>query len=588
MERINKPIVQRSGNDAIYGNGTDGDATINNEVTITSDMYYNNLTVSSTGFLRTNGFRIFVKGTLTIELGGKIGIGPNNSGVDPSDVSTGTVSGHTTSAISYRIGGQGGGGTNPNIPTLPSFLLKNVNNLSNGLIFDPNMGIVPLQGGSRGTNGSTGATIPALTNSDNWPGKVGAEGTPGSISNYNNSNPNANTVGVAGGKGNPASPGNANGATPGLGGAGGSGGSGGPVVCIVAKTITGFGSIVANGKKGGAGSPGLTGNHGTQGANGTPAPNNSHHVSPSASPHHHSTPGTHHTTPHHHTGPAHHVPYTHIPAGTNYGNVHNAPHADHNTHSTYSDFHAHAVKAANHHAPASHTAASGKTPAHHTAAAHHENPHYHHAGGGHHPHNDGPHGGMHHWYGASWHRRYQVSHSNAINHNHVKPNTHATAYVGSNGVHNSQFAHQHSGGTNNNVHHGHAIIGHAHPGNHHVLGGGHHALPVPAPFSQNNYVHHVPHYQQHLAPHVQQHHGNPDQVFPGGAGGVNDGISTGRAAPAVTGGSGKQGGYGGGGAILVITDSVSGTITYDTSTRTGADTDNFSASNGSAYILVNQ
>jgi hypothetical protein len=76
-------------------------------------------------------------------------------------------------------------------------------------------------------------------------------------------------------------------------------------------------------------------------------------------------------------------------------------------------------------------------------------------------------------------------------------------------------------------------------------------------------------------------------VFPGGAGGVNNGTTTGRAAPAVTGGSGKSGGSGGGGAILVITDSVSGTIAYDTSARSAANSDNFSASNGSAYVLIN-
>jgi hypothetical protein len=77
-------------------------------------------------------------------------------------------------------------------------------------------------------------------------------------------------------------------------------------------------------------------------------------------------------------------------------------------------------------------------------------------------------------------------------------------------------------------------------------------------------------------------------VFPGGAGGVNNGTTTGRAAPAVTGAAGKQGGYGGGGAVLVITDSVSNDIIYNTSARTDADIDNFGAENGSAYVLINQ
>jgi hypothetical protein len=68
---------------------------------------------------------------------------------------------------------------------------------------------------------------------------------------------------------------------------------------------------------------------------------------------------------------------------------------------------------------------------------------------------------------------------------------------------------------------------------------------------------------------------------------VNNGTTTGVRAPAVTGSAGKAGGSGGGGAILVITDSVSGTITYNTSARSSTDLDNFSASNGSAYVIIN-
>ena len=249
------------------------------------------------------------------------------------------------------------------------------------------------------------------------------------------------------------------------------------------------------------------------------------------------------------------------------------------------------MKAADHHRPASHTAASGKTPAHHTAAAHHENPHYHHAGGGHHPHNDGPHGGMHHWYNASWHRRYQVSHANGIAHNHVKPNGTHSHTVPNHGHHHTDFYHQHTGGTNNGAHAASTLVNHAHPGNHHVLGGGHHALPVPAPFAvSNHHGHsHTPHYPGHAQEHLQ---GSPiaqaDAVFPGGAGGINDGITTGRAAPAAIGQNGKSGGSGGGGAILVISDNVSGTIAYDTSARSATDSDNFSATSGSVYILINQ
>ena len=538
MERINKPIIQRAGNDAIYGNGTDGDATVNEDVTITSDMYYRNLTITGTGFLITNGFRVFVQNTLNIQSGGQIGIGLSG-GNDPSDVSNGTVAGHTTSSISYRLGGQGGGATDPNIPTLPSFLLKDINVLSQGLFFDPALGVVALQGGSKGTTGSAGATTPALTNSDSWTGKAGAAGSPGNATSnapYNTPNPDANTVGVPGGRGSSASPGNATGATPGVGGSGGSGGSGGPVVCVIARVITGSGSIVSRGKLGSAGLSGSTGNPGTQGSNGTSAPNKSEHVANTQNP-----------------------PVAQ-PDARNFSYTY--------TNTSHSDFHAHATKAGNHHSPAAHTAAVPKGPAaHHRPAAHHENPHYHHGGGRHHPHNDGPHGGMHHWYNYSWHRRYQVSHSNAISHNHVKPNGHHSGHnAAGNGHHHADYYHQHAGGTNNNAHYGHAAQASSH---------------APAPTSHANYHHH------HVEPTPGTSHTNPNRVFPGGAGGVNNGTTTGRAAPAVTGGSGKSGGSGGGGAILVITDSVSGTIAYDTSARSAANSDNFSASNGSAYVLIN-
>lgn len=572
MERINKPIIQRAGNDAIYGNGSDGDATVNEDVIITSDMYYRNLTITGAGFLRTNGFRVFVQNTLNIQSGGQIGIGLSG-GNDPSDVSNGTVAGHTTSSISYRLGGQGGGGTNPNIPTLPSFLLKDINVLSQGLFFDPALGAVALQGGSRGETGSTGTTTPALTNSNSWPGKAGAAGSPGAAfanAPYGaTANPDANTVGVPGGRGSDASPGNVTNATPGTGGAGGSGGSGGPVVCVVAKTIIGSGSIVSLGKRGAAGSAGSSGNPGTQGANGSPAPNRSNHVAPTSHP---NPPAP---------VPPTHSPFRHVQAGPDYNT---APHVtydfNHNVHLRYSDFHAHAAKAADHHNPAAHTPASGKTPAHHRPAAHHENPHWHHSGGGHHPHNDGPHGGIHHWFGASWHRRYQVSHGNGINHSHNKPNATATAVNPNNGHHSTDFFHQHAGGTNNNVHHESRNVGHAHPGNH--RGPGHH-WPVPTPFSGVNLTAN-PQQPAHVQP---TSHPNPDQIFPGGAGGVNNGTTTGVRAPAVTGSAGKAGGSGGGGAILVITDSVSGTITYNTSARSSTDLDNFNASNGSAYVIIN-
>ena len=67
IRRTNKSLVQRLGGDHIFGTGLDGSVTIVNGATtyLTRDMYYSSLTVNSGGTLFTNGFRVFVQGTLT-------------------------------------------------------------------------------------------------------------------------------------------------------------------------------------------------------------------------------------------------------------------------------------------------------------------------------------------------------------------------------------------------------------------------------------------------------------------------------------------------------------------------------------------
>ena len=76
IRRVNRPIVQREGGDAIFGEGTDGAATFDGTATVISlaptsnvyklvkDIYCTNLTVNSGVTLFTNGFRVFVKGNI--------------------------------------------------------------------------------------------------------------------------------------------------------------------------------------------------------------------------------------------------------------------------------------------------------------------------------------------------------------------------------------------------------------------------------------------------------------------------------------------------------------------------------------------
>ena len=51
---------------SLFGDGNDGDVTISSNTTLTSDIYYNNLTVNASTTLSTGGFRVFVRGTLTL------------------------------------------------------------------------------------------------------------------------------------------------------------------------------------------------------------------------------------------------------------------------------------------------------------------------------------------------------------------------------------------------------------------------------------------------------------------------------------------------------------------------------------------
>ena len=169
ISRIEKSVV-RAANDSVYGSGIDGDVTVSSVVTLTSDMFYNSLTITSAGVLLTNGYRVFVRNTLTLD--GHIGIGSVSSGVvspSASTVTDGTVKGHSQSAITYRAGGQGGGSTAPTVPQLPSFLYKSINMMLSGIMVDTTGTIIPVGGGSKGNAGATGSTGPSGA-----PGAAGA------------------------------------------------------------------------------------------------------------------------------------------------------------------------------------------------------------------------------------------------------------------------------------------------------------------------------------------------------------------------------------------------------------------------------
>lgn len=242
--RHNRPVVQRMGNDIIYGTGVDGAASISSGTTILSrDMYYSSCTIASGATLFTNGFRVFCTGTLTIS--GTLGM---PSGVTHT-VGLGTVTGRvadgaTGGTKTYVLGESDEGGATQ----VPASILKDLEHAIQGWNWDPTNGFKRFEGGSDGDDGSD---------------------TPGSPGNPGGAPPGNAPLG---------NPGN----TGGVGGtgSGGAGGTGGGLVVVVAKTIAGTGTIVSVGI---AGSAGTTGGTGAAGNPGNPGAANPDSHSPAGS-----------------------------------------------------------------------------------------------------------------------------------------------------------------------------------------------------------------------------------------------------------------------------------------------------------------
>ena len=258
---------------AVYGPGSDGDVTVISNITLSRDMYYNNLTLLSNTQIDTNGYRIFVKNTLHLaDTTSVIGRLSNKT-------TQGTIKGGALSGIkaSDTLGGHGG--LNPGENFFGETEFYNFSEAIAGYKLDAVTSTIKFlmggSGGSVGPNGDGSVNIALVP-----PAPAGSPGSPG----INGSRPGySTTVGAPGGKGAPGnagSPGNAgtNG-SGGSGGVGGVGGSGGGVVIISARYITGYGIIRADGdgglpgSSGSPGQPATPGNAGAPGNTGTTAPN---------------------------------------------------------------------------------------------------------------------------------------------------------------------------------------------------------------------------------------------------------------------------------------------------------------------------
>ena len=86
--------------DPIYGTGGDGNATISANTSLSSDMYYYNLTIADSVTLTTNGYRLFVKNILQLGNASVIGFSTGST-------ATGSIKGGgaTNSAVTHSLGG---------------------------------------------------------------------------------------------------------------------------------------------------------------------------------------------------------------------------------------------------------------------------------------------------------------------------------------------------------------------------------------------------------------------------------------------------------------------------------------------------
>lgn len=243
---------------AFFGDGSDGDVDITSGAfssvpitnnALTRDAFFDDLDLSG-GDLDCAGYRLFVKGTLTIDAGYKI----HRNGNDGGD-GAGVVQGSGGAALAAAslgataAGGNGGRGSDG---------AENGDNGSAGSASSPSLGGAGAAGGAGGTDGlytgGTGAAGGAVTAPTAAKGGFRAPPLAAILKEIETTV--AKIKGGSGGGG-----GGGGGAEfAEFGGGGGGGGSGGGVVFIAAKIIDNAdGTISANGGDGGDGAAGAAG-----------------------------------------------------------------------------------------------------------------------------------------------------------------------------------------------------------------------------------------------------------------------------------------------------------------------------------------
>lgn len=236
-----------------YGDGSDGDVTVSTAIILTRDMFYHNLTITSSGSINTKGWRVHCSGILdvTAALASAIAwptAAGGAGGLGSGGAAGAAVAGNTVGNGQSGSAGGTPGSTNPGVTTGAS---PSLTNSAGGI-------------GGRGSTGGVGTGAAA----------GGTGGTPGTITNLTHLHMLVHDLFVAmtasiitggiGGTGGGGGTGNGSG----FGGGGGGGACGGNVVAVFARTIARsssgpVGIINANGGLGGAGfSPATVGGGG--------------------------------------------------------------------------------------------------------------------------------------------------------------------------------------------------------------------------------------------------------------------------------------------------------------------------------------
>lgn len=251
-----------------FGDGSDGNVTVSGAVTLTRDMYYNNLTIAAGAALNVKGFNVYVLGTLDLTAAPAAGIQSNGGagGAGAAGGGAGTA-GVANTFNSLILGGQdgkigGAGGAAAGSPATTGVNTTNCVSIATQAMFAGGVG-GPGSGGAGGTAGAGGTIVNGLGGAFRrllnhlWTMAIGTTGS------------QALPFGVSAGAGS----GGGGGGDGTAGGGGGGSGAGGGAVAIFARTITRGGSTAAGaiqvlGGAGGIGGTPAAGNRGSGGGGG--------------------------------------------------------------------------------------------------------------------------------------------------------------------------------------------------------------------------------------------------------------------------------------------------------------------------------